>query len=223
MRKKCLILILILVSALSLGACVTPQSEIVENTEASDAGEAEEKTAEVEKDSGDADSVEDNPFNIRATSRKIDEHGIPTPAHVAELELQAKALLDTGDCEAAVPALEEYAKQANWLANIVAAGLEPFYRASYDDRKKVIRRPSARALTKYEDLANQYKQKRNRAMVMEAECLVEIRRREEAVGLLMNVLRLIPVDDDEWWTRARNELYNVIKLEGQGSSQGGEG
>ena len=84
-----------------------------------------------------ADSA-DSEFDLSADQEKIAELGVPTVSAVAELKSNADTLWKNGDYEAAARAYAEYAKQANWLANIISGGLEPFYSASYDDRKELV-------------------------------------------------------------------------------------
>lgn len=202
----------LLVCAFAL-ACTSPEPGDPTSSSPAEVGDAESaETAEVAASEEAAIPEEDDPFDVRSTTRKIEEFGIPTPAVVAELESHARELVEAGFCEDAIQALDDYAKQANWLSNVIAAGLEPYYDASYDDRKE-IGFSKVRPLIKYEEMTNDYRTKRNRAMVMKAECLAATGRREQAVAEFIAALRLIEVDDHEWWRRARHGLYELIDLE----------
>ena len=117
-----------------------------------------------------ADSA-DSEFDLSADQEKIAELGVPTVSAVAELKSNADTLWKNGDYEAAARAYAEYAKQANWLANIISGGLEPFYSASYDDRKNWYPdQLSFSDLSSAESKANSYKAERNRAMLYEGLC-----------------------------------------------------
>ncbi len=140
----------------------------------------------------------DDPFDTSAAQKKIAELGVPTTASVADLEKQAGDLFTQRDCGKAIPALERFARQANWLANLVAAGVQPFYSASYDSRKNF--GTGVSELVPYERMANEYKSKRDRAMVMQAECVISLGQKDRAVSLLVRSLDLISIDD-----RARRE------------------
>ncbi|MCG8614507.1 MAG: tetratricopeptide repeat-containing protein [Pseudomonadales bacterium] len=152
-----------------------------------------------------------DPFDLSSISKKAEELGVPTTSEVEEMEKRATELFNSKDCDAAIPALDEYAKKSNWLANLVAAGLRPYYNASYDDRKDFPYRKVS-PLTKYEDMANEFKQKRNIAMVMLGECYAAIGDDKKAISYLRRALDLISLDNEEWWERARLGLYKIIKV-----------
>lgn len=150
-----------------------------------------------------------DPFDLSSSREKIGKLGLPTVSIVADLENKAKQLFAAGNWKEANPALERYAKQANTLANLISAGLEPFYGASYDDRRSF---SGTSALVNYESLANEYKTKRNRAMVMQGECLISLGQKDEGAAMLIKALDLISIDDKEWWTRARTKLYSLLDV-----------
>ena len=141
----------------------------------------------------------------------VDEFGMPTTESVKEIAEAAQSTFDAGDYEAAIPLLEEWAQSANWLANMIMAGLKPFYRASYSEQKEF---PYTRlsALVEHETTANNLKRDRNHAMVMIAECYVQAGRLDEAVSMYMKALNLLDVNDWEWWTRAANGLFELIGM-----------
>lgn len=153
----------------------------------------------------------ENPLDISKYQSQIAEMGIPTDEAVRQIADKAQALFNEGDYEKALPVLQEWARKANWLANIVAAGLEPFYSASYDDRKNF---PYQRIslLVPFENTANDLKTQRNHALIMQAECLVHLNRADEAMGIYMRVLDLIQVKDWDWWLRAANGLYKLVGI-----------
>ena len=77
---------------------------------------AQEKT-EVKKD----------PFDLSVTARQVKELGVPTAAEVAALEAKANELYASEQWKEAAVALDQFARKANWLANLIVAGLEPYY------------------------------------------------------------------------------------------------
>lgn len=155
--------------------------------------------------------VTEAPFDLQEYTTMIDELGVPTMSSVKAIKDQANAAFESGQHEAAIPLLQEWARKANWLANIISAGLEPFYNASYDKTKNFPLNRMTMLLVN-ETSANSLKRDRNHAMIMEAECLVALGRQDEAVSLYMKALDLVNVDDWEWWVRAANGLYAIVEV-----------
>ena len=154
-----------------------------------------------------------DPFDMSSTTEQVRALGIPSVSEVDDLENSARQLFLAGNCAEAMPILEEYAKRANWLANLISFGLDPYYDASYDDRKNY---PYAKLekLIPYESLSNKYKRKRNIAIAMQGECLAKSGDKEKAVSYLVRALELFDVgaDTERWWERTRNNLYDLIGL-----------
>ena len=117
---------------------------------------------------------------------------------------------DVDGVEEAIPVLVLYAKNANWLANIMAASLKPYYDASYDDRKGFTK---TKELAPIERLSNEYKVKRNVAFAMHGECLLKIGDKKGAMPVLMKALDLIDIDNEAWWKRSRENLLSIIEVE----------
>jgi tetratricopeptide (TPR) repeat protein len=140
---------------------------------------------------------------------QIKEYGIPTKELVDQLGVKAAQLFDAKDYKNALPALQEFEKQSNWLANLISSGLKPYYSASYDD-KKSFSNAKLQALIPYERLSNDLKMRRNRTMVLEAECLVCLGNYKDAVSVYLKSLDLIDIKDWEWWARAQQGLYKLI-------------
>jgi hypothetical protein len=152
-----------------------------------------------------------DPFDLTASSSKIKELGLITKPEVDALEEKAKSLFNTGDCKAAIPVLVDYAKKSNWLANMVKASLDPYYGASYDD-KKGYSYAKLEPLISLETMSNNYKKKRNIAFAMQGECLIKVGDEKGAIPLLLKALDLIDINNDIWWERTRNNLLKVIKV-----------
>ena len=154
---------------------------------------------------------EGDPFDVSELASKLEELGFVTQPEVDLLEQQAKQLFSAGDCVAAIPVLEEYMRKSNWLANLIAATLDPYYNADYDDRKAY---PYAKLqpLVSLEKLSNAYKIKRNIAYAMQGECFVNIGNHKRAVAVLVKALDLINIDNEVWWKRTRNNLLRLIEV-----------
>lgn len=160
-----------------------------------------------------AETVEpaDSEFDFSAEQQKIEELGIPTVAAVSELRSTANKLWEQKDYAAAAPAYAEYAKQANWLANIISAGLEPFYGAAYDDRKNWSPKElSFGTLSAAESKSNSYKSERNRAMLYEGLCYYYLNEYEVALPLLIKALDLIDIKDEKNWGLGMDALYAIV-------------
>ncbi|MEZ7198564.1 hypothetical protein [Pseudodesulfovibrio karagichevae] len=157
------------------------------------------------------DKIQTDPFDLSASTSKIQELGVPTKTEVDNLEKKATDLFNAGEYREAIPALIQYSKRANWLANIISSTLEPYYSASYDDRKHFSSNLSA--LVKIESTANSYKRKRNIAIAMHGECLMKLGDTREAIPVLINALNLISIDNDVWWKRTRENLLNLVGVD----------
>lgn len=57
-----------------------------------------------------------------------------------------------------------------------------------------------------------YKDRRNQAMVAQAECYIHLNDTKQAVPLLIRALELINVKDTALWARARKDLYSIIQI-----------
>lgn len=114
-----------------------------------------------------------DPFDLSASATKVKELGLITKPEVDALEEKAKSLFNAGDCKGAIPVLIDYSKKSNWLANMIQASLDPYYGASYDDRKGYSY-AKLKPLIPLETMANDYKKKRNIAFAMQGECLIKV-------------------------------------------------
>ena len=136
-------------------------------------------------------------FDLSEEQGKVAELGIPTISSVAELKKEADDLYAAKDYKNAATAYAVYAKNANWLANIISGTLEPYYGASYDDRKNWYpKKMEYSSLSSAESTANGYKSERNRAMLYEGLCYYYENDYETAIPLLLKALDLIEIDDE---------------------------
>lgn len=142
--------------------------------------------------------------------QELFSEGYPTVAAVEELEREARSRFDAGDCTAAIPVLEEWAVQANTLANLYRVTLEPFYRTLSSERDS--RSYSLEELVELERINNGLIGDRNWAWVMIAECLVEQGNASAALAYYSQALGKMKAisENSEAWTRARNGVLGII-------------
>ncbi|MGI2938045.1 hypothetical protein [Vibrio diabolicus] len=150
-----------------------------------------------------------DPFDLSASTQQVGELGVITKADVDQLEERSRALFNDGKCKEAIPVLVEYSKKANWLANMISASLDPYYGASYDDRK-AFPYEKIKPLIPLENMSNEYKSKRDIAFAMQGECLIKTGNKEAAIPVLLKTLDLLSIDNEVWWKRTRNNLLDII-------------
>lgn len=153
-----------------------------------------------------------NPTDISGYADLIKQGQLPTPKTVEAAKTRATALFDAKNCSEAMPALDNWATQANWLANLLKAGLEPYYNAASSDRKTVSG-AFLSELAAFEGKSNLYKRERNLANVMKAECMVLNNQKVEAAALLARTLDYIDIEDRTLWDRARKDLFALIEIQ----------
>lgn len=143
---------------------------------------------------------------------EIDEYGMPTISSVDEMLVNADKLYDTQNWQDAADAYSLFAKNANWLANLISNGLEPYYSATYDEKKSVSNSVIT-PLTKYESLSNYYKVQRNKAILRQGICFFNLNDNKASLPYILKALDLIGVEDLDQWKEARDILYAIIKFE----------
>jgi len=159
-----------------------------------------------------ADTLLETEQQIRSTTEQVERLGVPSPQEVDSLRERAYSLYEADSCSTAVPALQTHAEKANWLANVISQGLQPFYDASYDDQENVSA-GRIRILGNFEDSANELKRERNESYVMVAECEREMGNQNVAMVYYMSALDLIDVENQSLWDRARTGLYETVGVE----------
>ncbi|MBQ4581241.1 MAG: hypothetical protein IJA83_11345 [Clostridia bacterium] len=161
-------------------------------------------------------ALAEDAFDISADTQQVEELGIPTVELVQKLKVDADNLWNAKDYKKAAKAYAEYAKKVNWLANLVSAGLDPYYNATSSERKDYY--PSdtemrTSALVKYERKANEYKRERNRAIMREGLCYYNMNDYETALPLLLKALDLFDLNDEvENWKTTMNALYDIVGI-----------
>ena len=153
----------------------------------------------------------DTPFDLSSSTQQLTELGIPTITSIDTLKANADTLWDNQNYTDAAAAYAKYAKQVNWFANISSSGLEPYYGASYDDRKDFSPTQfSVYDLSSYENASNSYKTERNRAILYEGLCYYHLGDYTSALPLLIKALDLIDIQDEVNWKVGMEALYAII-------------
>lgn len=151
----------------------------------------------------------DDPLDLSAELKKIEELGVPTLALVDEMKVKADNLFENQQWEEAAAAYEEYAKKANWLANILSTYLEPYYSASYKKRDAISLK-RLNQISPFERKANQYKEERNIAYVKMGICKKNLGDTKTAAALLLRALNIIDISQTEYWDMATEALSEII-------------
>lgn len=155
---------------------------------------------------------ESDPTDISDIVSEFEEIGLPTAEFVEDLATRANDAFESEEWEEAAEAYDQLSRSANWLANLIRSGLEPFYSASYDERDE-FPYSKLRPLIPIEDMSNNYVQMRNDAMVNRALSLIQMGQDREAASLLYRALDLIDIDSEELWAEARQALFSLIGVE----------
>lgn len=154
-----------------------------------------------------------DPLDLSQQKEQIEKLGVPTISVVAEMKTKAEALYDAGSWAEAAVAYEIYAVNVNWLANLLAQCLEPYYSASYDKRQEVSY-SKLKPFIPIESKANECKENRNRAYARIGLCYKNIGDIKNAVLYLDKSLDLLEVKDLEYWTLAKDALSEILGFSG---------
>lgn len=155
-----------------------------------------------------------DPLDISTQLEKIDAYGVPTIALVNEMKAKADTLYNQNNWKDAAIAYEEYAKKANWLANLLSQCVEPYYSASYDDKKN-ISYSRIQNFIPYESQANKLKDERNVAYVKIGLCYKQLGDISKAVAFLHKGLDLLDVNQSVYWTMAAKAMAEIVGFEPQ--------
>ncbi len=150
-----------------------------------------------------------DPLDLSSELKKISDYGIPTVQLVEQMKAKADTLYKNESFSEAAKAYEEYAKKANWLANLLSQCVEPYYSASYDDKKNT---PyyTLKSFIPYESAANDLKRNRNTAYVRIGLCYKNLGNSEKAVAYLYKGLDLVNVDEYADWVIASKALAELV-------------
>lgn len=150
-----------------------------------------------------------DPLDLSRELEKIAEYGVPTVEIVNQMKEKADNLYSSESWADAINAYEEYAKKANWLANLLSQCVEPYYSASYDDKKNVSY-GSLKKYIPYETASNNYKKLRNQAYVRIGLCYKNLGQVDKAVAYLYKGLDLVDVKSTTDWSLAVDALSGLI-------------
>lgn len=153
-----------------------------------------------------------DPLDLSRELEKIAEYGVPTVEIVGEIKAKADNLFDAQSWADAITAYEEYAKKANWLANLLSQCVEPYYSASYDDKKN-ISYTTLKKYIPYERAANNYKKLRNQAYVRIGLCYKSLGNIDKAVAYLYKGLDLVDIKSTTDWSLAVEALSEIVGYE----------
>lgn len=151
----------------------------------------------------------DDPLDLSSQLEKVEKHGVPTVSMVQEMKEKAEMLYTNQMWEDAAVAYEEFAQKANWLANLISQCVEPYYSASYDDRKN-ISYTTLKEYIPYENKANELKGQRNVAYVRIGLCYKNMGNNSQAVTYLHKGLDLLEIDQRVEWNEAASALAEIV-------------
>lgn len=150
-----------------------------------------------------------DPLDVSKQLEQIELYGVPTFENVNEMRTKADALYEDHSWAKAAEAYEQYAKHANWLANIVSQCVEPYYSASYDDRKNVSY-TSLKDYIPYESAANKLKEGRNEAYVKIGLCYKNLGDVNKAMTFLHKGLDLLDLRQRAMWAEAAKAVAEIV-------------
>jgi tetratricopeptide (TPR) repeat protein len=143
----------------------------------------------------------------------VEEFGIPTLASVDNLKTSADQAYSLSSWADAAELYENHSEMANYLANIISQGLEPYYSASYDD-KKGFSYSSIRQIAPDEIKSNVLKKDRNISFLRMGICYYKLGDFDKSLPFLMKALDLIDLENIDSWNEARKYLYDMIGYTG---------
>jgi len=150
-------------------------------------------------------------LDMSATQNQISEFGLPTVTTVDALSVLADRAYAGSLWKEAITLYQKTAKDANWLANLIAAGVTPYYGASAEEQSEYPAEKAA-ALIPCEEAANRYKMLRNRAIARTGICYYRTGKYAEALPYLLKTLELVSIQEDPVWQEARETMYQIIQF-----------
>ena len=162
-----------------------------------------------------AQYLEQDNGNLEAYLERFAD-GIPNSAAVKTLGENAVQAFDSGNCQAAIPLLEAWARDAATLANLYRSTLEPFYGTTNSQQQNAnFNILQVEDLVQYEAVSNEHTRNRNRAWVMLGECHAQTGDTVQALGYFLQSLDRISLQSEEIeiWMRAANGVIQIIETE----------
>ncbi|PKP51942.1 MAG: hypothetical protein CVT92_11170 [Bacteroidetes bacterium HGW-Bacteroidetes-1] len=155
-----------------------------------------------------------DPLDVSIQKEQIEKYGVPTVSAVEAMKTKADALYDSKSWEQAASAYEIYAQHVNWLANLLSQCVEPYYSASYDDRKATSY-AKLKPFIPFESKANECKTNRNQSYVKMGLCYKNMGDIKNAVTYLHKGLDLLDVGDIFYWTMAKDAMAELLEFKGE--------
>lgn len=154
-------------------------------------------------------SISADPLDVSKEVEQIELYGVPTFSAVEEMRMKADALYEAKSWKEAAEAYEQYAKHANWLANIVSQCVEPYYSASYDDKKNMSY-TLLKSFIPYENAANKLKEGRNVSYVRIGLCYKNMGDINKAVTFLHKGLDILSIDQYTEWSLGAAAIAEIV-------------
>lgn len=158
---------------------------------------------------GNTTTTPENPLDMSLQLKNIENYGVPTIASVDAMKIEAETLYNNQQYKEAIVAFRLFIENANWLANILSQCVEPYYSASYDDRKN-ISYTTLKEYIPYENKANELKEQRNVAYVRIGLCYKNMGNNSQAVTYLHKGLDLLAIDQRVEWNEAASALAEIV-------------
>jgi tetratricopeptide (TPR) repeat protein len=147
--------------------------------------------------------------DLSLQKEQIKKYGVPTVEIVDQMKAKADSLYAAQMWEQAAGAYEVFAQSANWLSNLISQCVEPYYSASYDDRKAVPYN-TLKTFIPIETKANDYKRQRDEAYVRIGLCYKNLGDINNAVTYLHKGLDLLSIDNTTYWLLAKDALSEIL-------------
>lgn len=147
-------------------------------------------------------------LNLDTERAYVEAYGVPTVASVEALSKEADSLFAEGDWEKAIDRYQSLAQQSNWLANLLTQCLNPYYNASYDDKKRTPLN-TLNKLSVYEKSSNEYKMLRDRSFLRIALCYKQMNKKEECIMYLYKTLDKMSMKESADWQTAMQTMCEI--------------
>lgn len=154
-----------------------------------------------------------DPLDVSIQKEQIEKYGVPTLSAVEAMKTKADALYDSKSWEQAASAYKIYAQHVNWLANLLSQCVEPYYSASYNDKKAYSY--AMEPFIPFESKANECKTNRNQAYVKMGLCYKNMGDIKNAVTYLHKSLDLLGVEDIDYWTKAKDAMAEILEFKSE--------
>lgn len=150
-----------------------------------------------------------DPLDVTKEVEQIELYGVPTFSTVAEMRNKADALYEAQSWKEAAEAYEQFAKHANWLANIISQCVEPYYSANYDDKKNMSY-TRLKTFIPYETASNKLKEGRNIGYIRIGLCYKNLGDINKAIAYLHKGLDILSIDQYTEWEQGATAIAEIV-------------